>query len=309
VWTGSWRIRETRVTASPAGGAPVRIDDGPAEIAVTAGALRLRFARADGALSVERDGAPTGLGGVPRFVAYLRTVRASEPVAEPGRVRFGGGKMGTTEYADVSGALALDGLAVREDAGAAEVEARYGGGRGVVRWRIAPGGRVRVAYEYAFDGEADLLGLDLGTPAAAPRRIRWLGRGPSRVWKNRMQGTRLDVWENAANDARPGEDWTFPEFRGYFHDWSFAVLDFAGGRLTLEQPEGPAFLGVFTPRDGAVGPLARLPETGIALLHAIPPIRNKFEPAELLGPEGQPTRVTGGIRGAVDLAFESLRSF
>jgi hypothetical protein len=113
------------------------------------------------------------------------------------------------------------------------------------------------------------------------------------------------VWENAANDARPGADWTFPEFRGYFHDWSFAALDFDGARITLEGPDGPAFLGVFTPRDGDAGPLARLPETGIALLHAIPPIRNKFEPAELLGPEGQPTRVTGGIRGAVDLAFEA----
>jgi hypothetical protein len=118
-----------------------------------------------------------------------------------------------------------------------------------------------------------------------------------------MLGTRLDVWENAANEARPGEDWTFPEHRGYFHDWRFAVLDFEGGRMTLEQPAGPAFLGVGTPRDGAVGPLARLPETGIALLHAIPPIRNKFEPAELLGPEGQPTRVTGGFRGAVVLRF------
>ena len=308
VWTGSWRIREPRVSADPPGGAPVRVEEGPAEIAVTAGALRLRFARADGALSVERDGAATGLGGVPRFVAYLRTTRASEPVAEPGRVRFGGGKMGTTEYADVSGPLGFDGLAAREDAGEAVIEARYGGGRGVVSWRIAPGGRVRVEYTYAFDGEADLLGLDLGTPAAAPQRIRWLGRGPYRVWKNRMKGTRLDVWENAVNDARPGEDWTFPEFRGYFHDWSFAVLDFAGGRVTLEQPDGPAFLGVFTPRDGTVGPLARLPETGLALLHAIPPIRNKFEPAELLGPEGQPTRVTGGIRGAVLLRFERAES-
>jgi Glycosyl hydrolases family 2, TIM barrel domain/Glycosyl hydrolases family 2, sugar binding domain/Glycosyl hydrolases family 2/Domain of unknown function (DUF4981)/Beta galactosidase small chain len=304
VWTASWRIRAARA-AEQASAAPVRVEDGRGEIAVTTGALRLRFARDGGALSVERDGAPTGLGGVPRFVAYLRSERAGEPVVEPGRVRFGGGKMGTTEYTDVSGAPALDGLRVTEDAQEAVVEARYGDGRGVIRWRIAPGGRVRVQYQYAFDGEADLLGLDLGMPAAEPQRIRWLGRGPYRVWKNRMKGTRLDVWEQVANHARPGEDWTFPEFRGYFHDWTFAVLDFAGGRMTLERPDGPSFLGVLTPRDGAVGPLARLPETGIALLHAIPPIRNKFEPAELLGPEGQPTRITGGIRGGVALRFDA----
>jgi hypothetical protein len=296
VWTASWRIRDAGVAADPPGGARVRIDDGPDAVAVTAGTLHVSFARASGAWTAG------GLGGRPRFVAALRTERAREPVPEPGRVRYGGGKMGTTEYADVAG-LAFDGIAAREEAGEAVVEARYGGGRGVVSWRIAPGGRVRVEYECAFDGEADLLGLDLGMPSGALDRIRWLGRGPFRVWKNRMQGTRLDVWENAANEARPGEDWTFPEHRGYFHDWRFAVLDFEGGRMTLEQPAGPAFLGVGTPRDGAVGPLARLPETGIALLHAIPPIRNKFEPAELLGPEGQPTRVTGGFRGAVVLRF------
>jgi hypothetical protein len=301
VWTASWRIREPRATPDAAGGAPVRIDEEPDAVAVTTGALGMRFARATGAWTAG------SLGGLPRFVAALRTERAREPVVEPGRVRYGGGKMGTTEYTDVS-SLAFDALAARAEAGEAVIEARYGGGRGVVSWRIAPGGRVRVAYEYAFDGEADLLGLDLGMPSGALDRIRWLGRGPFRVWKNRMQGTRLDVWENAANEARPGEDWTFPEHRGYFHDWRFAVLDFAGGRMTLEQPDGPAFLGVGTPRDGAVGPLARLPETGIALLHAIPPIRNKFEPAELLGPQGQPARVTAGIRGAVVLRLQPLQA-
>jgi hypothetical protein len=301
VWTASWRIREPRATPDAAGGAPVRIDEEPDAVAVTTGALGMRFARATGAWTAG------SLGGLPRFVAALRTERAREPVVEPGRVRYGGGKMGTTEYTDVS-SLAFDALAARAEAGEAVIEARYGGGRGVVSWRIAPGGRVRVAYEYAFDGEADLLGLDLGMPSGALDRIRWLGRGPFRVWKNRMQGTRLDVWENAANEARPGEDWTFPEHRGYFHDWRFAVLDFAGGRMTLEQPDGPAFLGVGTPRDGAVGPLARLPETGIALLHAIPPIRNKFEPAELLGPQGQPARVRDGIRGAVVLRLQPLQA-
>jgi glycosyl hydrolase family 2/beta-galactosidase-like protein len=298
VWTASWRIREAHEAAAASGGAPVSIEERPDAVVISTGSLRLQFARASGAWSAG------GLGGLPRFVASLRTERASEPVVEPGRVRYGGGKMGTTEYADAAG-LAFDGLTARQEGDEAVVDARYGGGVGIVSWRIAPDGRVRVAYEYAFDGEADLLGLDLGTPAAEPQRIRWLGRGPYRVWKNRMKGTRLDVWENAANDARPGEDWTFPEVRGYFHDWRFAVLDFPGGRMTLERPDGPAFLGVLTPRDGAVGPLARLPETGIALLHAIPPIRNKFEPAELLGPEGQPTRVTGGIRGAVVLRLEA----
>jgi hypothetical protein len=40
--------------------------------------------------------------------------------------------------------------------------------------------------------------------------MRWLGRGPYRVWKNRVDGMGFDVWANAANDTVTGESFTGP---------------------------------------------------------------------------------------------------
>jgi hypothetical protein len=85
-------------------------------------------------------------------------------------------------------------------------------------------------YEYRFDGVVDLLGVRFDSPQDSMRGIRWLGMGPYRAWQNRLQGTRLDVWENTYNDTTPGESWAYPEFKGYFRDWKWATFDTTGAR-------------------------------------------------------------------------------
>ena len=149
------------------------------------------------------------------------------------------------------------------------VETHYNGALNEARWRVSPGGEVRLDYEYAFDGAADLLGVQFDAAESQMRGIRWLGSGPYRVWQNRTHGTRLDVWENRYNDTTPGESWAYPEFKGYFGDWRWAAFDTSGGRVTVINESGDSYLGVYRPKDGREG-LLDFPETGLAFLDVIP---------------------------------------
>ena len=134
--------------------------------------------------------------------------------------------------------------------------------------------------------------------------IRWLGWGPYRVWQNRLLGTRLDVWQNAYNDTTPGESWVYPEFKGYFRDWQWAVFTTTEGALTVENGAGGGFLGVYRPNDGRDRPVLNLPATGLAFLDVIPAMGSKFTLPEAIGPESQTRTVTGVHHGAVRFVFQ-----
>jgi hypothetical protein len=49
-----------------------------------------------------------------------------------------------------------------------------------------------------------------------------------------------------------------------------------------------------------------LPKAGLAFLHAIPPLGNKFHAAKDTGPQGQPTPTHGDYSGAVSFYFGKL---
>jgi len=134
------------------------------------------------------------------------------------------------------------------------------------------------------------------------RGIRWLGRGPYRVWQNRMQGTRLDVWNNAYNDSTPGESWIYPEFKGYFRDWQWADLQTADGSIIISTENKSSFLGLYQPKDGKDG-LLDLPQIGIAFLDVIPAMRNKFHTTDEIGPQSKPRQVSGIKHGIIHFRF------
>ena len=161
---------------------------------------------------------------------------------------------------------------------------------------------MRLDYEYTFDAVVDLIGVQFDFPEAKMKGIRWLGRGPYRVWQNRMQGTRLDVWENAYNDTTPGESWVYPEFKGYFHDWQWASFATTEGTIIIMTEADDSFLGVYRPKDGKDG-LLDFPETGIAFLEVIPAMRSKNHSPDELGPQSKPWQVSGTRRGIIHLRF------
>jgi hypothetical protein len=210
------------------------------------------------------------------------------------------------KYDDISGQNTLANFSFRKEDSTAIIEVNYSGALRSTRWRVAADGpsalKVRLDYEYAFDGNVDMLGVRFKASESAIRKVRWLGMGPYRVWQNRQQGTRLDVWENAYNDSTPGESWTYPEFQGYFRDWRWAVFDTAGGHLSITSETPGSFLGLFKPRDGIDG-LLDFPDVGIAFLEVIPAMRNKFHTTDEIGPQSKPQRLSGTVRRTVLLRF------
>jgi hypothetical protein len=255
------------------------------ELVVTAGTTELRFSRGSGRLaSVSQLGRAISFGNGPRFLAYRSKDRNFEDVAPPG---------------------SLTSLTARADGdGSAIVEAIYSGPLTLARWRVFPNAEVQLDYTYSFDGRVDLLGVQFDYPEKAMKGIRWLGWGPYRVWQNRMQGTRLDVWSNAYNDTTPGESWSYPEFKGYFRGWRWAEFETTNeGPITFSNRTGEGFLGVYTPNDGKVGPVLHLPATGLAFLDVIPPVGSKFTLAGVMGPESQSRTANGAHQGTIRFRF------
>jgi hypothetical protein len=288
LWTWSWELK--RATA-PARGSSRAVEgrvstrDEGGSLFVRTGALELRFDKGTGFLAeVRRGGRLIPFGNGPRFVAFRRDKR---------------------NYVDISGPSALIFFEPHMEGGDLVVEAHYKGALGRARWRVSPDGAVGLEYEYAFDGDACLLGVQFDAPEQEARAVRWLGRGPYRVWQNRTHGTRLDVWERPYNDTTPGESWLYPEFKGYFAGWRWAVFDTNGGRVTVVNQTGDSHLGVYRPKDGRDG-LLDLPETGIAFLDVIPAIGSKFQPPDQLGPQSQPRHVSGTTRGSVLFRFDTV---
>jgi hypothetical protein len=124
------------------------------------------------------------------------------------------------------------------------------------------------------------------------------------VWQNRLAGTRLDVWRTVYSDPVPSVSYTTsPEFKGYFRGWRWATFDSTAGPLTLSSTTPGSFLGVFTPKDGPVGSLLQLPETGLAVLDVIPAIRDKFIAPRDLGPQSAERTVAGPVTRRVRLGM------
>lgn len=287
LWTWSWELKRapapTRAPSRAVEGGVLTRDEGGSLFA-RAGALELRFDKRTGVLAgVRSRGRLLPFGNGPRLVAFRRDGR---------------------KYADVSGQSELMFFEPHMEGGDLVVEAHYNGALKETRWRVSPGGAVRLDYRYAFDGAADLLGVQFDAPEREVRSLRWLGRGPHRVWQNRTHGTRLDVWENAYNDTTPGESWLYPEFKGYFAGWRWAAFDTGGGSVIVVNEANDSHLGVYKPKDGRDG-LLDLPETGLAFLDVIPAIGSKFQPPDQLGPRSKQRHVSGTTRGSLLFRFDA----
>ncbi len=281
VWTWSWAVREVghyvdKYTATESEETPrVEISGATSEIHVQAGPLVLAF---------------TGNSGELASVTL-----AGEPIAFSGPALIGG----SAEPAKLSFSQTGDGVVLN---------VTYTGDMEYARWHVYPTGWVRLDYGYQLEGPLSAFGIGFEYPEARVQAVRWLGRGPYRVWKNRTKGGVLDVYRNANKEHTPGLTWDFPEFKGYYRDWNWAVLDTDQASIAIVNATKDLFLGLYRPADGPDPRTTKLdvPETGIALLHGIPAIGTKFHKAELLGPESQKNVASGGYRGTVWLHFGDL---
>jgi hypothetical protein len=171
------------------------------------------------------------------------------------------------------------------------LEVLYEGAMQKAVYRMLANGWLRMEYEYLPKGEFDYLGVNFDYPEEKVTGVKWLGRGPYRVWKNRMKGMAFGTWQKDYNDAITGETWEYPEFKGYHSNLFWAVIENEEYPITVMSATEDIFLRLFTPtppegayNDNTAPPF---PEGDISFMNGISPIGTKFLQAEQLGPQGQ----------------------
>lgn len=76
------------------------------------------------------------------------------------------------------------------------------------------------------------------------------------------------------------------------------------GTISICNRTPQNYVGVYQPRDGRDGLLYTFPATGISLMKVIPPVRNKVNTTDLIGPSSQAFWVDGAYGGSITLKFE-----
>lgn len=303
LWTWSWEMpKAVRADTGAAPSPAATFREETMQWIVSAGSTEYRFEKSTGRLAgVQCGGRAMSLSHGPRFIAARRGDRTLDGTIDP-QAPKGVDRI----YQEIHDSGELTRLDVRADRDRAVlVEATYSGALQRALWRLCPDGSATLDYDYGYDGVVELMGVQFDYPESSMRGLRWLGRGPYRVWQNRLQGGVLGVWENGYNDAIPAESFQYPEFKGYFQAWQWATFTTAEGELTFENGSPGSYLGVYAPRDGRDALLFTLPQTGLSFLDVIPAVRNKVNATDLIGPSSRPYRVQGTHHGRITLHFRS----
>ncbi|QNL47812.1 beta-galactosidase [Olivibacter sp. SDN3] len=165
----------------------------------------------------------------------------------------------------------------------------------LVQWKLTQSGllNLKVSPLAASENELDYLGVSFNYPESLVRAVRWFGKGPYRVWKNRMKGAQVAVWQKDYNNTVTGESYDsliYPEFKGYHADLYWMELQTAETPIRIFTETPGLFFRLFTPptpRAVAGGVAPAFPEGDISFLHEIPAIGTKFKKAEKMGPSSQ----------------------
>jgi hypothetical protein len=150
--------------------------------------------------------------------------------------------------------------------------------------------------------DVDFIGISFNYPEEKCTGVKWMGRGPYRVWKNRLKGSTFGVWEKEYNNTVTGESFNnliYPEFKGYHGNLYWATLETSESDFTIVSETPNLFFRLFTPgkpKQVAGGTYPPFPEGDISFLYEIPAIGTKFKKPEQLGPESQ-KGVYGGHTG------------
>lgn len=214
---------------------------------------------------------------------------------------------------------------VRQDSEEAVFCARYKGGADSIVWRLTSQGLLYMdavllnrasgggGFDDAFmDTEVYNLGLTFSYPERICKGMKWLGRGPYRVWKNRIPGTNYGIWHKDCNNTVTGESYdnlVYPEFKGYHANMYWATFESDTAPFTVYSRTDGIFYRVFTPEEpkgSAKRTMPEFPEGDISFLLDIPAICS-FKPIEQQGPNSQPgnIRIKKGDEGLrLNLMFD-----
>jgi hypothetical protein len=191
------------------------------------------------------------------------------------------------------------------------VQPQYGETKYQVKWIFQSGQLPKLEYSYSQRGNVDFMGITFSFPEAKINGMQWMGRGPYRVWKNRLKGQQFGVWQKAYNNTVTGESWNYPEFKGWHAETYWVRLQTKEADFTVYTDQPNIFLEMLQPekpkgqRNENTSPA--FPEGNIGFMNAISPIGTKFQAASLLGPQSQQNMFMNytPISGALCFDFRS----
>lgn len=188
---------------------------------------------------------------------------------------------------------------------------KYAGGVDSITWLLKANGLLHmnmVALTNArndggFDGSfidenISNFGISFSYPEENVTGMSWFGRGPYRVWKNRIQGTTFGLWDKDYNNTITGETFenlVYPEFKGYHANIYWAEMRTKDAPVTFYFESENLFLRMLTPQEPAGRERGRrtmpaFPEGDISFLYEIG-ATHCFKPLAHHGPKSQPASI------------------
>ena len=210
----------------------------------------------------------------------------------------------------VSGTATPAGIKVSKEGATPVVEISYSGAMKYTRWKMHSSGWLSLEYEYELAGTYPFAGISFTYPENFALGAKWLGKGPYRVWKNRLQGVTDNVWYNPYNNTQAGSaPWIFPEFKGYFADITWMELNTVEGKFIVATPDTGLYVRLFDFYAlSGVRPHPELPTGNLSFLDAIPPIGTKLalnisSNTRQLGPQSEPNVISGSRKRTLYFYF------
>lgn len=204
--------------------------------------------------------------------------------------------------------MKLKDITARNEGGDALLVMHYTGAADSIVWRMTPGGVLGMdavilnrrdggRFDGPFFGQkVRNLGFSFSYPESAVKGMQWVGKGPYRVWRNRLRGSLFGQWQKDYNNTVTGEATgrlVYPEFKGYHANLYWARMQSDKAPFTVYSETDGLYFRVFTPeepRQRNERTMQDFPEGDISFLFEIPGIRS-YKPIEQLGPEAQPSGI------------------
>lgn len=161
----------------------------------------------------------------------------------------------------------------------------------MVKWIFKKDQLPRLEYEYTVDTATNYLGITFNYPEEKINGMQWLGRGPYPVWKNRLKGQQLGLWQKKYNNSITGESYQYPEFKGWHAEVYWVTLQNKESDFSVYTKNENIFFQMLQPAKQAGiknnNTLPAFPGNTIGFFNGISAIGTKFQEAKLMGPQSQ----------------------
>lgn len=161
-----------------------------------------------------------------------------------------------------------------------------------LEWTIYPSGMVKMNVNYFPSAYfTTFVGMNFSYPENEIKGIEYMGNGPNRVWKNRMKGNQLGIWNKDFNSSATGEvPFNYPEFKGYYSNLYWLRIIGKTHTFKVFTDREDVFLRLFTPKKSKDTEWDNMsptfPSGDISFMNGISAIGTKTQKPETTGPMG-----------------------